>query len=110
MLSMRYGITKLSESGRWLKLKRLNVYSRSPGDYKLQDVNDDGYYTDADKQFLGIRRPTFRLTLRNTSSIKTGALKSKCILTLDISKQTILRNNEAFYDRWTYYNVPYWTT
>lgn len=85
-------------------------YSRSPGDYKLEDVNNDGYYTDADKQFQGYKRPVVRLTLRNNFQYKNFELSVKMYSYLGHYKNDYwLRNNEAFYDRSTFYNVPYWT-
>ncbi|HQM70674.1 MAG TPA: SusC/RagA family TonB-linked outer membrane protein [Bacteroidales bacterium] len=86
------------------------AYSRSPGDYKLEDLNDDGYYTNADKQFQGYRRPVVRLTLRNDFSYKNFELSVKMYSNLGHYRENnYVRNNEAFYDRSTYYNVPYWT-
>ncbi|MBW6501463.1 MAG: SusC/RagA family TonB-linked outer membrane protein [Bacteroidales bacterium] len=85
-------------------------YSRSPGDYKLEDVNNDGYYTDADKQFQGYRRPVVRLTMRNSIQYKNFELAVKMYSYLGhYATNNYLRNNEGFYDRATYYNVPYWT-
>jgi hypothetical protein len=86
------------------------AYSRNPGDYKLEDVNGDNYYTDADKQFQGYKRPIVRLTLRNTIQYKDFELSIKMYSYLGHYKNDYwLRNNEGFYDRATYYNVPYWT-
>jgi TonB-linked SusC/RagA family outer membrane protein len=86
------------------------LYSRAPGDYKLLDANGDGYYTDADKQFQGYRRPPFRLNLRNTIQYKNWDLSIKMYSYIGHYKSDYwLRNNEAFYDRSTYFNVPYWT-
>lgn len=85
-------------------------YSRNPGDYKLEDFVNDGYYTDADKQFQGYRRPIVRLTLRNDLKYKDFELSVKMYSNLGHYKANqFLRNNEGFYDRSTYYNVPYWT-
>jgi hypothetical protein len=85
-------------------------YARNPGDYKLEDVNGDGYYTDADKTFQGYTRPVVRLTLRNTVVYKDFELSVKMYSNLGHYKNDYwLRNNEAFYDRSTFYNVPYWT-
>jgi TonB-linked SusC/RagA family outer membrane protein len=36
-----------------------------PGDFKLEDVNGDHVYTDADKQFLGTTTPQFQWSVRN---------------------------------------------
>ncbi|MDO9338892.1 MAG: SusC/RagA family TonB-linked outer membrane protein [Bacteroidales bacterium] len=85
-------------------------YSRSPGDYKIEDVNGDGYYTDADKQFLGYRKPRFRLTLRNNIQYKNWDLSIKMYSYLGfLNDDNHLFNADAFYDRATNYNVPYWT-
>jgi len=86
------------------------AYSRSVGDYKLEDVNDDGKYTNDDKQFLGFRRPKVRLSLRNDLQYKNWQFSVKMYSYLGhLKANNYLRNNEAFYDRGTYYNVPYWT-
>ena len=86
------------------------AYSRTPGDYKIEDLNGDGIYTDADKQFQGYTRPPFRLTLRNNVQYKNWELSVKMYSYLGHYRtNNFLRNNEAFYDRSTYYNVPYWT-
>lgn len=85
-------------------------YGRVPGDYKLEDVDGDGIYTDADKQFLGYRRPPVRMTLRNVLTYKNFELMIKMYSNVGHkAANNYLRNNEAFYDRSTYYNVPYWT-
>jgi TonB-linked SusC/RagA family outer membrane protein len=86
------------------------TYSRNPGDYKLEDVNDDVAYTNVDKQFLGFRRPRVRLSLRNDLQYKNWELSVKMYSYLGhLKANNFLRNNEAFYDRGTYYDVPYWT-
>lgn len=87
------------------------AYSRSVGDYKIEDVNGDGKYTNDDKQFLGNRRPKIRMSLRNDFSYKNWNLSVKIYSYLGhLKADNYLRNNEAFYDRGTYYNVPYWTS
>jgi hypothetical protein len=42
------------------------VYGFTPGDFKLEDVNNDTIYTDADRQFLGYYSPRFRWTYSNS--------------------------------------------
>jgi len=87
-----------------------DAYSRDPGDYKIEDINGDGYYTDADKVFQGYTRPPFRLTLRNDFQYKNFELSIKMYSYLGHKRaNNHLRNNDAFYDRSTFYNVPYWT-
>jgi TonB-linked SusC/RagA family outer membrane protein len=98
------GIWQESES------EEAKKYSRNPGDYKLEDVNGDGLYTDADKQFLGYRNPPLRMTLRNVLTYKNWELAIKMYSSVGQKRANpYLRNNEAFYDRSTYYDVPYWT-
>jgi TonB-linked SusC/RagA family outer membrane protein len=87
-----------------------DAYSRDPGDYKIEDINGDGYYTDADKVFQGYTRPPFRVTLRNDFQYKNFELSIKMYSYLGHKRaNNHLRNNDAFYDRSTFYNVPYWT-
>lgn len=85
-------------------------YSRDPGDYKIEDVDGDGIYTDDDKQFLGYRKPPVRMTMRNVLTYKNFELMIKMYANVGQKRSNrFLRNNEAFYDRSTYYDVPYWT-
>ncbi len=41
------------------------VHGQSPGDFKLEDVNGDGKYTNDDRQFIGYSKPRYQWTLRN---------------------------------------------
>ena len=43
--------------------------TQAPGDFKLQDVNNDGLLTDDDKQFQGYTTPRFTWTLTNSFNI-----------------------------------------
>lgn len=47
------------------EFEEARTYGFSPGDFKLEDVNNDGIYTDEDRQFLGYYSPRFRLSLIN---------------------------------------------
>ncbi|WP_131535772.1 SusC/RagA family TonB-linked outer membrane protein [Pedobacter nototheniae] len=40
-----------------------------PGDYKLEDVDGNHVYNDADKQFIGYRSPRFNWSIRNDFNI-----------------------------------------
>lgn len=53
--------------GIWQESEREQAdrYGEIPGDVKVEDVNNDGRYTNEDKQFLGYTTPRFRWTLRN---------------------------------------------
>ena len=85
-------------------------YSRDPGDFKLEDVNDDGYYTNDDKQFQGYKSPKFRLSLRNEFQYKNWELSLKMYSYLGyLSENNHKKNNDVFYDRGSSLKVPYWT-
>ncbi|RFM36810.1 SusC/RagA family TonB-linked outer membrane protein [Chitinophaga silvisoli] len=53
--------------GIWQEKERDQAakYGEIPGDVKVEDVNQDGKYTNEDKQFQGMTTPRFRFTLRN---------------------------------------------
>jgi TonB-linked SusC/RagA family outer membrane protein len=53
--------------GIWQEKDRAEAakYGEIPGDVKVEDVNGDGKYTNADKKFMGSTTPRFRFTLRN---------------------------------------------
>lgn len=85
------------------------VYSMSPGDFKLEDVNGDGYYTNDDKTFQGYKKPVARLTMRNIVKYKNFELGIKMYSYLGHYKNAYHLKGAWFYDRLTYYDVPYWT-
>ncbi|NQU54113.1 MAG: SusC/RagA family TonB-linked outer membrane protein [Bacteroidetes bacterium] len=85
-------------------------YSRSPGDYKLIDQNDDGVYTNADKVFQGHSKPPYRVTLRNDFTYKNWEAGVKMYSYIGFkTANNHLRNNDVFYDRGSSFDVPYWT-
>lgn len=53
--------------GIWQESEREQAarYGEIPGDVKVEDVNNDGKYTNDDKKFQGSTTPSFRWTLRN---------------------------------------------
>lgn len=53
--------------GIWQENEREQAarYGEIPGDVKVEDVNNDGRYTNDDKRFQGYTTPRFRWTLRN---------------------------------------------
>ncbi|CAG5067887.1 TonB-dependent receptor P3 [Dyadobacter sp. CECT 9623] len=86
-------------------------YGVKPGDFKLEDVDGDGKFTNADKQFQGFTNPRFRWTLRNDF---------KLFKTLDVgisvysywghkSPFNQRKNRDGFLDRTSSYRFPYWT-
>lgn len=57
--------------GIWQETEKNDAtrYGEIPGDVKVEDVNNDGKYTNEDKQFLGYETPRFRWTLRNDFTV-----------------------------------------
>ena len=85
-------------------------YGVKPGDFKVQDVNGDGKYSDADREFQGFTNPRFQWTLRNEFTYK-GFDFSFMIYSSWGQKQAynVVKNNSGFIDRQNSYVTPYWT-
>jgi hypothetical protein len=90
-----------------------DAYGVSPGDFKLQDVNNDGIYSDLDRQFLGYRTPRFNWTLRNEFTIFKNVDVSFLIYSnwgqmtpFNYAKNAGL---PGFPDKSNNYLFPYWT-
>jgi len=91
-------------------------YGYKPGDFRLEDTNNDGVYTIADKQFLGETTPKFSWNLRNDFRVfknfdisftlysKVGQLSS-----FSEATNSQLNGGNVFYDRSNFYKIPYWT-
>jgi TonB-linked SusC/RagA family outer membrane protein len=101
------GVYQLNEQDEGAK------YGVKPGDFKLEDVNNDGKFTDADKQFLGYTTPRFRWTLRNEFTLFKNIDFSFMLYsqwgqkgTFDEAKNSAL---SRFLDRQSSYVFPYWT-
>lgn len=85
-------------------------YSREPGDFKLEDRNGDGFYTNDDKVFQGFTKPRFRINFRNDFQYRNWSLSAKIYSYLGyFSANNHKRNNDVFYDRGSSFVVPYWT-
>ena len=92
------------------------TYGYKPGDMRLVDLNNDGAYTIADKQFLGETPPKYSWNLRNDFRIyknfdlsftlyaKIGQLSS-----FSEATNSQLNGGNVFYDRSNFYKIPYWT-
>jgi len=86
-------------------------YGVKPGDFKVEDVNGDYKYTDADKQFLGSRNPKFTAALRNEFTFFNRfdfsfSMYSYWGALTDFNEA---KNNSGFQDRQNSYKLPYWT-
>nr|WP_295875486.1 SusC/RagA family TonB-linked outer membrane protein [uncultured Chitinophaga sp.] len=101
-------------SGIWQEHERDQAarYGEIPGDVKVEDVNNDGKYTNEDKQFLGYTTPRFRWTLRNDFTLFGNFDLSFNIYANWGHKQTstdYLNNFGAGTDRTNSYVRKYWT-
>lgn len=86
-------------------------YGVRPGDFKIKDVDGDGKYTDADKDFQGWANPRFRWTLRNEVKVFNCLDIAVGIYSYWGHKSSFnrMKNRDGFLDRTTSYKLPYWT-
>lgn len=84
-----------------------------PGDFKLQDVNGDHVYTDADKQFLGSTAPQFQWSLRNDFNFFKNFDFSFLLVSNmgQLSQFNEAKNSPGSvgFLRQSSYVIPYWT-
>jgi TonB-linked SusC/RagA family outer membrane protein len=82
-----------------------------PGDFKVEDLNGDGKFSDADRQFLGYRTPRFQWTLRNDFTFLKNFDFSFMLYSNwgQRSDYNQAKNNSGFIDRQNSYILPYWT-
>jgi len=86
-------------------------YGVEPGDFILEDVDDDGLLTDDDRQFLGHTTPRYRWSLRNSFSYRNLDLSFMIYSqwghmgTYNQAKNL----GNGYLDRTNYYILPYWT-
>ncbi len=103
-------------------LKTLGVWQQSeaaeaakfklrPGDFKVQDVNGDGTFSNADRQFLGYRTPRYQWTLRNEFTFFKHLDFSFMVYANWGQKNNFnqAKNNSGFLDRQNSYKFNYWT-
>ncbi len=85
-------------------------YGVVPGDFKIQDVNGDGKFSDADRQFLGYRTPRFQWSLRNEFTIYKNFDFSFQVYSIwgQYNDFNQAKNNSGFPDRQNSYVYPYW--
>lgn len=99
--------------GIWQKEEEAEAtkYGVKPGDFKLKDVNNDGKFTNDDKEFLGYTSPRFRWTFRNEFKLFKGLDVSFMIYSYWGQKGTFnqMKNRDGFVDRTSSYVFPYWT-
>jgi len=82
----------------------------SPGDFKIEDVNNDGKFSDADRQFVGFRNPRYTWTLRNDFTYKNFDFSFMIYSNWGMREEfDQAKNNGGFIDRQNSYIYPYWT-
>ncbi len=82
-----------------------------PGDFKIEDVNKDGKFSDEDRQFLGHRNPRYQWTLRNEFTFLRNFDFGFMLYANWGQKDDFnaAKNNSGFQDRQNSYVRPYWT-
>ena len=86
-------------------------YGFTPGDFRLEDLNGDGKYTIADRQFIGSRNTDFSFNLRNEFKLYKNFDFSFSLYGRlgQLSQFNEAKNVDRFYDRSQFYKRPYWT-
>lgn len=93
------------------ELDEAKKYGVAPGDFKVEDVNGDFKYSDADRQFLGFRSPRFQWNLRNEFTVLKNIDFSFMLYCNwgQMRDYNQAKNNSGFQDRQNSYIFPYWT-
>ena len=86
-------------------------FGQFPGDFKLQDVNEDGKISDADRQYLGYREPRLRWNMRHEFTFFKHFDASFMIYSYWGHKGTMnsAKNRDSFPERVNSYKIPFWT-
>ncbi|PZX54179.1 SusC/RagA family TonB-linked outer membrane protein [Algoriphagus chordae] len=86
-------------------------YGVKPGDFKVEDVDGDGKYTNADRQFQGYTEPRFRWSLRNEFTMFKNIDFSFMLYSYwgHDGSFNQMKNRDGFLDRTSSYVTPYWT-
>ncbi|MFN2439861.1 MAG: TonB-dependent receptor domain-containing protein, partial [Chitinophagaceae bacterium] len=106
-------IWDLKVLGVWQQSDSLEArkYGVFPGDFRIEDVNGDGKFSNEDRQFLGFRSPRFQWTLRNEFTFLRN-FDFSFMLYSNWGQQDDFnqaKNNSGFQDRQNSYIFPYWT-
>lgn len=105
-------IWDLKVSGVWQQNEadQAAKFGVRPGDFKIQDVDNDGKFSDADRQFLGYRNPRFQWTFRNDFTFLKNFDFSFMLYSNwgQQSDYNQAKNNSGFIDRQNSYIFSYW--
>lgn len=98
------GVYKTSEADEAAR------YGKFPGDFKLEDVNNDGLYTIEDRQFLGHSTPRLRWTFNNNFRYQHFDLNVEVYSHMGMLRSfNAAKNRNGFIDRTNSLQTPYWT-
>jgi len=86
-------------------------WQQFPGDYRMQDVNNDGLLTYDDKQFLGYKTPRFSWTMSNNFYLFRNLEASFILYSLWGHKDAFeaAKHDGKTRDRYNDWDIPYWT-
>ena len=86
-------------------------YSQAPGDFILEDVNNDGLMTNADKKFLGYTAPRYRWTMTNTFSFLKNWEAAATIYSVwgQMAEFDLAKHDDHVESRRNSWDIPYWT-
>lgn len=86
-------------------------YGVFPGDFKLEDKNNDGVYTIEDRDFLGFTTPRFRWTFVNNFQFGEHIDLSVEVYSQWGQKRAfnLAKNRNGFIDRTNSLQTPFWT-
>ena len=81
-----------------------------PGDFKLNDANNDGLFTDEDKDFIGYRTPRFQWAMSNRFTLFKNIDFSFEVYSNWGQKRLFneAKNRNGFIDRTNSIRTPYW--
>lgn len=107
------GVWQESDAAEIAALNSKSNLGIRPGDFKLQDVNGDSRYDNADKQFLGSTNPKFSWSLRNDvnffKNFDFSLLLVSSIGQLRQFNQALNNPGSVGFLRMNSYVQPYWT-
>ncbi|MCJ8211062.1 SusC/RagA family TonB-linked outer membrane protein [Mucilaginibacter sp. RS28] len=107
------GVWQQSDAAEIARINAKTNVGIRPGDFKLQDVNGDDRWDNADKQFLGSESPKFNWSLRNDfnflRNFNASFLLVSSIGQLRQYNQALNNPGSVGYLRMNSYVQPYWT-
>jgi TonB-linked SusC/RagA family outer membrane protein len=86
-------------------------YGQFPGDFKLEDVNDDGRINNLDNQYLGHREPRYRWNMRHEFNFFRNFDASFMIYSYwgHMGTMNSAKNRDSFPERVNSFKIPFWT-